>query len=428
MQICVIGTGYVGLVTGVCMADLGNNVTCVDIDKAKIDGLKKGVVPIYEPGLKDLLKRNKKRLKFTTSIKDGISKAAIVFIAVGTPPTKTGEADLTYIKSVAKTIGKNMNGYKIIVDKSTVPVGVGDLVESIIEDNSKGKYDFDVASCPEFLREGSAIYDFMNPDRVVIGAKRKEAAQKIAEIFKPLNTKIIISDIRSAELIKHASNTFLAMKISFINEIANICERVGADVEVVANGMGLDKRIGKLFLNAGAGFGGSCFPKDVEALRSMARNEDYEPLILNAVMDVNKQQRKIVINKIKQMLGTIEGRQIGILGLAFKPNTDDIREAVSVDIIRALLDKGCRIKAFDPVAAKRVKKIFSQVQYVKDEYAAAENAECLVVLTEWNEFKEMDLKKIKKAMKKPGIVDARNIYDPKKIKKLGFEYAGIGRN
>jgi len=267
MKICVIGTGYVGLVTGVCMADLGNSVTCVDIDEKKINNLKKGILPIYEPGLDDLLRRNKKRLTFSNSIKEGISDAPIIFIAVGTPPTETGEADLTYVKSVAKEIGKNMRSGKIIVDKSTVPAGTGDIVESIIEEYSKGKYKFDVASCPEFLKEGSAINDFMNPDRVVIGAKRKDAAEKVAEIFKPLKTKIIIADIRSAEMIKHASNTFLAMKISFINEVANICERVGADVEVVADGMGLDKRIGRMFLNAGAGYVGSCFPKDLKAFR-----------------------------------------------------------------------------------------------------------------------------------------------------------------
>ncbi len=428
MKLCVIGTGYVGLVTGVCMADLGNSVTCVDIDEKKIRNLKKGKLPIYEPGLLDLLKRNKNRLKFTNSIKEGISKASIVFIAVGTPPTETGEADLTYVKSVAKEIGKYMNSGKIIVDKSTVPVGVGDIVESIIAEYSKGKYKFDVASCPEFLREGSAIQDFMNPDRVVIGAKRKEAAEKVAEIFRPLNTKIIIADIRSAEMIKHASNTFLAMKISFINEIANICERVGADVETVANGMGLDKRIGKMFLNAGAGYGGSCFPKDVAALGCMARNEGYEPLLLAAVMEVNKQQRKIVINKIKNILGTLEGRQVGILGIAFKPNTDDIREAVAIDVIAALLEKGCRIKAYDPVAAENAKKVLKGVKYADSAYAAAENAECLVVLTEWNEFKELDLKKIKRLMKKPKVVDGRNIYNPKEMKKLGFEYTGVGRN
>jgi UDPglucose 6-dehydrogenase len=428
MKICVIGTGYVGLVTGVCMAALGNNVTCVDIDRKKISNLKKGILPIYEPGLDDLLKKNKKRVKFTNSIKEGIADVQIIFIAVGTPPTESGEADLTFVKSVAKEIGKNMKSSKIIVDKSTVPAGTGDIVESIIEEYSKGKYKFDVASCPEFLKEGSAINDFMNPDRVVIGAKRREAAEKVAEIFKPLNTKIVISDIRSAEMIKHASNTFLAMKISFINEVANICERVGADVEVVANGMGLDKRIGRMFLNAGAGYGGSCFPKDVAALRCMATNENYEPILLSAVMEVNRQQRKIIVNKIKNIMGTLEGRQIGILGIAFKPNTDDIRDAVSVDVINALLEKGCRIKAFDPVAMPNAKKVVRGVDFVKDSYAAAENVECLVVLTEWNEFRELDMAKIKSLMKKPAVVDGRNIYDPEKLRKLGFEYSGIGRN
>jgi UDPglucose 6-dehydrogenase len=409
------------------MADLGNNVTCVDIDKKKISNLKKGILPIYEPGLDDILKRNKKRLTFTNSIKEGVQEASIIFIAVGTPPAESGEADLTFVKNVAKEIGKNMNGSKIIVDKSTVPAGTGDIVESIIEEHSKGKYKFDVASCPEFLKEGSAIADFMNPDRVVIGAKRKDAAEKVAELFKPLNTKIIIADIRSAEMIKHASNTFLAMKISFINEVANICERVGADVEMVADGMGLDKRIGRLFLNAGAGYGGSCFPKDVAALRHMARSENYEPILLSAVMEVNKQQRKVILNKIKNIMGTLEGRQIGILGIAFKPNTDDVRDAVSVDVMNALLEKGCRIKAYDPVAAENAKKAVSGVKYAKSAYDAAEGAECLVILTEWNEFKELDLKKVKKLMKKPAIVDGRNIYAPEAVRKMGFEYTGVGR-
>ncbi len=428
MKICVIGTGYVGLVTGVCMADLGNDVTCVDIDEKKISNLKKNILPIYEPGLEELVKRNKTRLNFTTDLKVGVRNGDIIFIAVGTPPKANGEADLSYVKSAAKTIGKNINGYKIIVDKSTVPVGMGDLVESIIEDNSKNKHKFDVVSSPEFLKEGSAIYDFMNPDRVVIGAKNRQAAETVAQIFKPLNTKIVITDLRSAEMIKYASNSFLATKISFINEIANICEKVGADVETVADGMGLDRRIGRLFLNAGAGFGGSCFPKDVSALINIARKEDYEPLILNSVVEVNRLQKKHLLNKIKRMLGTIEGRQIGILGIAFKPNTDDIREAVSMEVMEALLEKGCRIKAFDPVAIPNAKKELKGINYVKDAYAAAAGVECLVVMTEWNEFKELDLKKIKSLMKKHIVVDGRNIYDPAKMKKLGFEYTGIGRN
>lgn len=427
MKLCCIGTGYVGLVTGVCMADLGNEVICVDIDEKKIKNLKKNILPIYEPGLEDLVKRNKKRLTFTTSLKEGVQNSDIIFIAVGTPPAENGDADLTFVKNVAKEIGKNMNAGKIIVDKSTVPAGTGDIVESLVAEYSKGKYKFDVASCPEFLKEGSAIADFMNPDRVVIGCNNKKAAEKVAEIFKPLNSKIIIADIRSAEMIKHASNTFLAMKISFINEIANICERVGADVETVANGMGLDSRIGKKFLNAGAGYGGSCFPKDVAALGFMARKEDYEPILLNAVMEVNKQQRKIMINKIKNIMGTLEGKKVGILGIAFKPNTDDIREAVAIDIILALLEKGCKVKAYDPVAMKNAKKALEGVEFADSAYDAAEGCECLVVLTEWNEFKELDLKKIKGLMKKPRIVDGRNIYDPETVRKLGFQYTGVGR-
>lgn len=428
MRLCVIGVGYVGLVTGACLSDLGNNVICIDVDKKKIRNLKKNILPIYEPGLEELIKRNKSRLKFTTNIKEGIEKSDIIFIAVGTPPKENGEADLTYVKDVAKAIGKYINGYKIIVDKSTVPVGMGDLVESIIDEISKGRKKFDVVSCPEFLREGSALYDFMNPDRIIIGAKNKTVANKVAEIFQPLNTKIIITDLRSAEMIKYASNSFLATKISFINEIANICEKVGADVEIVANGMGSDKRIGRLFLNAGAGFGGSCFPKDVSALINIARSEDYDPIILKAVMEINKMQKKSIVTKIKKMLGTIEGRTIGILGIAFKPETDDIREAVSLEVMRALLEKGCRIKAYDPAAIQNAKKIIKEVKYVKNAYEVAENAECLVILTEWNEFKELDLKKIKSIMKFPNIVDGRNIYDPETVKKMGFHYIGVGRS
>ncbi|MBP7792034.1 MAG: UDP-glucose/GDP-mannose dehydrogenase family protein [Candidatus Goldbacteria bacterium] len=428
MKICVIGIGYVGLVTGACLSDLGNSVICVDIDKTKIDNLKKGILPIYEPGLSELVKRNKSRLKFTTNVKEGVQKSDVIFIAVGTPPKENGEADLTYVKEVAKSTGKFINGYKIIVDKSTVPVGMGDLVESIISDAGKDNKKFDVVSCPEFLREGNAIHDFMNPDRLIIGAKNKTAANKVAEIFQPLNTKIMITDLRSAEMIKYASNSFLATKISFINEIANICEKVGADVETVATGMGLDKRIGRSFLNAGAGFGGSCFPKDVSALINIARSEDYEPIILKAVMEVNRLQRKSILTKIKKILGTIEGRTIGILGISFKPETDDIRDAVSIEVMTMLLEKGCRIKAYDPAAIENSKKVVKGVKYVRNAYDVAENSECLVILTEWNEFKELDLKKIKKLMKLPNIVDGRNIYDPAVVKKFGFNYIGIGRN
>lgn len=427
MKLCIVGVGYVGLVTGVCLADLGNDIICVDVDKEKIKKLKKGILPIFEPGLEELLKRNKKRIKFTTVLKEGVQKSDIIFIAVGTPPKENGEADLTFVKDVAKGIGKYINGYKIIVDKSTVPVGMGDIISSIINSNMKRKYNFDVVSCPEFLREGTGIHDFMNPDRIVIGTSKKEVGNKVAEIFRPISTKIIITDIRSAEMIKYASNSFLATKISFINEIANICERVGADVKTVAEVMGMDKRIGGLFLEAGAGFGGSCFPKDVAALINIARHEDYEPMILQAVMETNKLQRKIIFNKIKKILGTIEGRQIGILGIAFKPNTDDIRDAVAIDIINLLLQKGCNVKVFDPAAMENAKKVLKGIHFCKNIYSVAENSECLVILTEWNEFKEADLNKIKKLMKKPAIVDGRNIYDPKYVKKLGFEYLGVGR-
>lgn len=428
MKLCVIGVGYVGLVTGACLSDLGNNVICVDIDRRKITNLKKNILPIYEPGLEELIKRNKSRLKFTINIKEGVQKSDIIFIAVGTPPKENGEADLTYVKDAAKAIGKYLNGYKIIIDKSTVPVGMGDLVESIIDDVSKNRQKFDVVSCPEFLREGSALHDFMNPDRIVIGAKNKNAANRVAEIFQPLNTKIIITDLRSAEMIKYASNSFLATKISFINEIANICEKVGADVETVAMGMGHDKRIGRLFLNAGAGFGGSCFPKDVSALINIARSEDYDPIILKAVMEVNKMQKKSIVTKIKKMLGTIEGRSIGILGIAFKPETDDIREAVSIEVMSILLEKGCRVKVYDPAAIENAKKVIKGVKYVRNAYETAENTECLVILTEWNEFKELDLKKVKSLMKIPNIVDGRNIYEPEFLKKIGFNYIGVGRS
>jgi len=427
MNICVVGTGYVGLVTGVCMSDLGNNVTCVDIDVKKIANLKKNILPIYEPGLEELIKHNKNRLSFTTNLKAAVQSAEVIFIAVGTPPKENGDANLSYVKQAAKSVGQYMNNYKIIVDKSTVPIGMGDMVGSIIKENCKNKHQYDVVSCPEFLKEGSAIHDFMNPDRIVIGADRKEAAEKVAEIFKPLNAKMVLTDMRSAEMIKYASNSFLATKISFINEIANICERVKADVKIVSEVMGMDKRIGGLFLNAGAGFGRSCFPKGVAALISIAKSEDYDPIILNAVVEVNRLQRKVVLNKIKKVLGTLEGRSIGILGIAFKPNTDDIREAVAVEIIPTLQEKGCSIKAFDPAAMENAEKELKGVKFCKDAYAVAKDVECLVVLTEWNEFKELDFEKIKKLMKKPVIVDGRNIYDPKTMKKAGFEYVGIGR-
>jgi UDPglucose 6-dehydrogenase len=432
LNICVVGTGYVGLVSGACFADLGNNVVCVDVDKKKIDNLKKGISPIFEPGLEEIVQRNykNKRLVFTTSLKQGVTGAQAVFIAVGTPSAANGEANLEYVKEVARGIGKTIPGYTVVVDKSTVPVGMGDLVESLVEEElekRRVKFRVDVVSCPEFLKEGSAIHDFNNPDRIVIGAKNAKAAQVVADLYKTLPGKTLITDTRSSEMIKYASNAFLATKITFINEIANLCEHVGADVLKVAEGMGMDKRIGAAFLNAGAGYGGSCFPKDVSALVRIAEKEGYQFRTLNAVVEANNYQKASMVARIKSAVGTLEGKTIGLLGLAFKPNTDDMREAVSLDVISGLREKGARVKAYDAAAAKEAKKHFPDLKLCKSPLETARGAHCLVVLTEWNEFKELDLAKLKKVMKEPNLVDGRNIYDPKKARKLGFNYRGIGR-
>lgn len=429
MRICVVGTGYVGLVSCACFADLGNDVIGVDIDQAKVERLGRGILPIYEPGLKELLDRNLgKRLTFTTDLKAGVQKSEFIFIAVGTPPNHNGEADLTYVKEVAAGIGRNLNGPKIVVDKSTVPVGMGDLVASIIEEHCAGKYKVDVVSNPEFLREGSAVQDFMQPDRILIGTNDGPAAGKVAELYKPLEADIMITDLRSAEMIKYASNAFLAMKITFINEIANLCERVNADVAKVAHGMGLDSRIGPQFLNAGVGYGGSCFPKDVSALIQIANREGYDFKTLKAVVEANECQKRSMLARIKEVLGPLEGKQIAALGLSFKPNTDDLREAVAVEVIRLLLDAGARVRAYDPAAMDSARKLLPEsVKFADNAYAAAESAHCLVIFTEWNEFKEMDLERVKTGMRSPIIVDGRNIFDPDKAKALGFTYRGVGR-
>lgn len=432
MKLCVIGVGYVGLVTGACFADLGNRVTCVDVDKKKVAGLKKGKMPIYEPGLEEVVKRNlkNKRLICSTDLKEGLKGADLVFIAVGTPSLPSGEANLGYVKEVARGIGRLVDHDLIVIDKSTVPVGMGDMVESLVleeMEKRRVKHKVEVVSCPEFLREGSAIHDFSNPDRIVIGTRDRHVAEKVAELFKPLPGEILITDLRSAEMIKYASNAFLATKISFINEIANLCERVGADVLKVSEGMGLDKRIGAAFLNAGAGYGGSCFPKDVSALVKIADKEGYNFQILKSVMDVNEYQKKSMLARIKSSVGTLEGKVFAVLGLAFKPNTDDMRDAVSQDVIEGLLEKGARVRAYDPAAAEAAKKLMPQLKICDSPYDAAQGAHCLVVLTEWNEFKELDLAKMKSVMKTPVIVDGRNIYDPAKARKLGFSYRGIGR-
>lgn len=428
MKIAVIGTGYVGLVTAACLADLGNQVIGIDIDKEKVSKLQKGIIPIYEPGLEEIVKRNlaEKRISFDSKIGPAIKKSQIIFIAVGTPPRKDGQADLTYIETAAEQIAKNMNGYKIIVNKSTVPIGTGDMVANIIKKYYQGK--FEVVSNPEFLREGSAISDFTKPDRVVIGNANIKVKNIMEKLYQPLGAPILFTDIKTAEMIKYASNSMLATQISFINSIANICERVGANIELVAKGMKLDKRIGKnAFLWAGAGYGGSCFPKDVQAMIQIARRHDYHFTILEKVEEVNKNQRQIIVDKTLKLLGNPKRKMIAVWGLAFKPNTDDIREAPSIDIIKSLQKLGAKIQAFDIVAEEQAKKIFKNVRYFKTPFNAAKNADILVIITEWNEFREIDKIKLKKIMKNAKIVDGRNIYDPKEMKKLGFEYVSVGR-
>ncbi|OGX30915.1 MAG: UDP-glucose 6-dehydrogenase [Omnitrophica WOR_2 bacterium RIFCSPHIGHO2_02_FULL_46_37] len=434
MKISIIGTGYVGLVTGACLADLGNNVLCADNDPDKIKQLKNLRMPIYEPGLEDLVRNNakEKRLSFTANIKEAVESSEIIFIAVGTPSLENGEADLTGVENVAKIIARNMNGYKLIVEKSTVPVETGFWVTHTIKVNlpksRRARLTFDVASNPEFLREGQAIRDFMNPDRIVIGAESQRAKKLLLELYKPLRTHMVVTDIKSAELIKHASNSFLATKISFINAIAQICERVGADVAKVADGMGLDKRIGRAFLDAGAGYGGSCFPKDLDAFITIARKNGYDFELLKAVREVNEEQKRHLVKKIKEAVWLLKDKQIAILGLSFKPDTDDLRNAPALEIILQLQKEGAKIKAFDPRSMDKASRILTGVKFCKDVYETARGSDCLVITTEWNEFKEIDFPRLKRMMAQPIIVDARNIYEPQELKKLGFRYIGIGRS
>jgi len=430
MKICMIGTGYVGLVTGTCFASLGNKVVCVDIDKEKIASLKKGISPIYEPGLEELVRQNQKkgRLSFTTELKKAVKESQVIFIAVGTPPKSKGDADLTYIEDVSNQIASTLsNSYKLIVEKSTVPVETGSWIEHTIKTNTNKKVKFDVASNPEFLREGTAIQDFMHPDRVVVGVGSKRAKETLLELYKPLKAPILVTDIKSAEIIKHASNSFLATKISFINAISNICEKVGADIVEVARGMGLDKRIGKTFLSAGIGFGGFCLPKDLDSFVRISEKIGYDFQLLKTVRNINEEQKKLLIKKVESNLWILKGKTIAVLGLSFKPNTDDIRFAPSLDIIKALLNENVKIKVFDPQAMGKARKLLKKVTFCKDPYAAAKDADCILVVTEWDEFKELDFKRIKKLLKQPLIIDGRNIYSPEKMKKLGFKYVGIGR-
>jgi UDPglucose 6-dehydrogenase len=428
-NICVIGVGYVGLVTGACLADLGNRVVCVNQNKEKAANLKKGILPIFEPGLEEIVRRNYEagRLDFTTFYDEGLKDAEFVFVAVGTPSGSEGEADLSHVTAAATEVAQHLAHPLIIVNKSTVPIGTGDWVADIITTHKVKGVEFAVVSNPEFLREGSGVHDFMNPDRIVLGSTSRAAAEKVAELYTPLQATTIITDLRTAEMIKYASNCFLATKISFINEMANVCEAVGADVLEVARGMGSDKRIGPAFLSAGLGWGGSCFPKDVKALAHIAATHGAHPQMLRAVMEINYDQRKRVLSKLRELLGTFRGKTVGLLGLSFKPNTDDMRDAPSIELAHMLENEGAHVQAYDPVATGNARKILKSVTFCETPYAVAEGADALVLVTEWNEFKQLDMQRIARSMRQPVLFDARNIYDPAKMRALGFTYRGIGR-
>ncbi|MEW6009129.1 MAG: UDP-glucose/GDP-mannose dehydrogenase family protein [Candidatus Omnitrophota bacterium] len=429
MKIAVIGSGYVGLVTGACFSHLGNQVICVDNDSAKIKNLKKGMMPIYEPGLEEMVHRNKKegRLSFTTNISDAVKKSECIFIAVSTPPKANGEADLTHIENVAIQIAKAMHSYRLIVEKSTVPVKTGLWVEHTIKINHHKDVKFDVASNPEFLREGQAIEDFLHPDRIVIGVQSKKAQDLLTKLYRPLRAPILVTDINSAELIKHASNSFLACKISFINAISRICELTGADILKVAEGVGLDKRIGLQFLEAGLGYGGFCLPKDIDAFISIAAASGYDFRLLKEVRAINEEQKDFFIKKIQSVLWNIKDKTIGILGLSFKPGTDDIRFTPALYIIRKLQAEGAKIQAFDPKAMPKFKYLIKDVKFCRNPYETAKDVDCLAIITDWSEFKNLDLLKLKKVMKQPVIVDGRNIFEKETMKKNGFRYFAIGR-
>jgi UDPglucose 6-dehydrogenase len=428
-QICVVGVGYVGLVTAACFADLGNRVIALDINEERIADLKKGILPIYEPGLKEIVDRNMRagRISFTTSYEKGLKGTEFVFIAVGTPSGVDGEADLRHVEASAISIARAMTASLIIVNKSTVPVGTGDWVADIVRRSQPKPIPFWVVSCPEFLREGTAINDFMQPHRTVLGSLDHEAAEKVAQLHLPLRAPIVLTDLRTAEMIKYASNAFLATKISFINEIANICEALGADVKEVAAGMGYDVRIGRFMLDAGLGYGGSCFPKDVKALAYMATEKGRHPQLLNAVMEINDDQRGMAVDRMKELLGDLKGKTIGLLGLSFKPNTDDMRDSPSITIAESLLAEGVTIRAYDPVAMKVASSLLPKVRMMQDPYSLADGCDALMVLTEWNEFKQLDLVRLRGLLKKPVLFDGRNIYDPQEMAELGFRYRGVGR-
>lgn len=432
MHIAVIGTGYVGLVTGACFAEFGVEVTCVDVDENKINRLNQGIIPIYEPGLDQIVERNSKagRLHFTTDIKSAVEHALVIFLAVGTPPKADGSPDMSFYQQAAKDIAGAMNGYKVLVTKSTVPVGTGKWLREFVAENLKVNTNFGVASNPEFLREGAAIEDFMRPDRVVIGSNEEDAIAIMKDLYRPLyliETPIVITSLEAAELIKYAANAFLATKITFINEIANLCDAIGCDVHDVARGMGMDNRIGRKFLHPGPGYGGSCFPKDTRAFTKVGDQFGIETMVVDAVIEANELQRQAMIPKIEKLVGDLNGKQIGVLGLSFKPETDDMRESPATDIIREMQKLGARIRAFDPVAMDEAKHCLPDIEYATDEYDAIKDADALVIITEWNQFRALDMEKVKSLLKSPKIADLRNIYEPRDMRALGFEYIGVGR-
>jgi UDPglucose 6-dehydrogenase len=430
MNICVVGTGYVGLVTGAVFADLGNDVVCVDNDRTKIEALKAGRMPIYEPGLEEMVARNvsDRRLSFTTDLGAGIRHGDVIFIAVGTPPKDSGETDLSHVEAVAAEIGRCMDRYKVVVNKSTVPVGTGELVREVIGRHQPRPVEFDVVSNPEFLREGSAIEDTLRPDRIVIGAPTQQVAMTLVELYAPIERPMIITDLPSAEVIKYASNAFLAAKISFINAIANICETAGADVTQVIKGMGLDPRIGGAFLQAGLGYGGSCFPKDVDSLIHTAGRLGYDFKLLRSIVEINRERAAHLVETVAKVLGPLDDKTVAVLGLAFKPNTDDMREAKSVEVVQLLHAAGAKIRAYDPAAMDNAKRLLpAGVTFSDSPYEAAEGAHAVVLVTEWNEFKYLNLERLRGLLKRPVIFDGRNLWEPERMRRLGFEYHSVGR-
>ncbi len=431
MNICMVGTGYVGLVTGACLADFGMDVTCVDKDEAKIALLKEGISPIYEPGLEEIIHKNEKarRLRFTTELAESVERALVIFIAVGTPPKDDGSPDLSFIFQVAESIAGHMNGYKVVVTKSTVPTGTGAQIEEILRKNPRG-HKFSIVSNPEFLREGSAIEDFMRPDRVVIGSRDEQAIAIVRDVYSPLlvsGVPFVVTDVESAELIKYASNGFLALKITFINEIAAMCERMGADVKDVARGMGLDKRIAPAFLLPGPGYGGSCFPKDSSAVVDLARKYGTRFRIMETVLEVNDAVKARMVEKVERVCGSLSGKRVAVLGIAFKPETDDIRESASVRLIRDLTSRGASVVAYDPAAMENARKEVPGLELAEDVYSCLEGADALVLATDWNQFRKLDLERIERTMKAKNFIDLRNLYEPAEMRRRGWTYAGLGR-